>query len=116
VYNTAVVSFSERRRELASLRVVGFTSGEVSGLLLKETVLQSAVGVVLGLPFGYLLARGIIAAQAQSTDLYTLPVVISLQTYLFAALGGILFILVAHRFAARGVARLDLVEVLKNRD
>ncbi|MBE0466629.1 MAG: ABC transporter permease [Candidatus Desulforudis sp.] len=114
VYNTAMVNFTERRRELATLRVVGFSFRGVSGLLLKETFLQSVLGVALGLPFGLLLARGMI--EAQSTDLYSLPVIISAQSYVLAALGGILFILVAQRFIARGVRRLDLVDVLKNKD
>ncbi|RYD03532.1 hypothetical protein N752_19180 [Desulforamulus aquiferis] len=114
VYNSSIISFSERKRELASLRVLGFTNREVSGLLFKENLLQSLLGVILGLPFGLLLAKGYI--QAVSTDLFTFPVVIYPSTYLLSALGGLFFILVAHRMASRGVSKLDLVEVLKNRD
>lgn len=114
VYNSSVISFAERKRELASLRVLGFTSGEVSDLLLKENLLQSTLGVILGLPFGLLMAHGYI--QAVSTDLFTFPVVVYPSTYLLSALGGVLFILIGHRMASKGVAKLDLVEVLKNRD
>lgn len=114
VYNASVMSFTERKRELASLRVVGFTSREVSGLLLKETLLQSLLGVALGLPLGLFMARGYI--QAVSTDLFSMPVVVYPLTYFFSALGGIVFIMLAHLLAARGVGKLDLVDVLKNRD
>jgi putative ABC transport system permease protein len=114
VYNASVMSFTERKRELASLRVVGFTSQEVSGLLLKETLLQSLLGVALGLPLGLFMAQGYI--QAVSTDLFTMQVVIYPLTYFFSALGGVFFIMMAHLLAARGVGRLDLVDVLKNRD
>lgn len=114
VYNSSVISFAERRRELATLRVLGFTTREISGLLLKENLLQSLLGVALGLPFGLYLSNGYI--KAASTDLYTIPVIIYPQTYLFSAMGGFCFIMVAHFLAVRGVKQIDLVEVLKNTD
>lgn len=114
VYNSSVISFSERQRELASLRVLGFSVKEVSGILLKENLLQSLLGVALGLPFGYLMVKGYI--NATSTDMFTMPVIIYPTTYIFSALGGFFFIIVAHLLAVRGVKQLQLVEVLKNKD
>lgn len=114
VYNSSVISFSERQRELASLRVLGFTIKEVSGILLKENLLQSLLGVALGMPFGYLMVKGYISAV--STDLFTMPVIIYPTTYIYSALGGFFFIIVAHLLAVRGVRQLQLVEVLKNKD
>ena len=114
VYNSSVISFSERKRELASLRVLGFTNREVSGLLMKENMLQSLLGVALGLPLGRLMTQGYISAV--STDLFTMPLVIYPQTYFLSTAGGLLFIWVAHLVAVRGVKKLDLVDVLKNRD
>jgi putative ABC transport system permease protein len=119
VYNASVISFAERKRELASLRVMGFTVQEVSGLLLKENLLQTLLGVTLGLPFGRLLADYYIQAMMTSSDLYstyTFKVVIYPLTYVLSALGGIFFIMAAYRLAVRGVKTLDLVEVLKTRD
>ncbi|MFZ5644723.1 MAG: ABC transporter permease [Bacillota bacterium] len=114
VYNSSVISFAERKRELASLRVLGFTSREVSGLMLKENLLQSLLGVAIGLPFGRVISQAYI--NAVSTDLFTMPVVIYPMTYFWSALGGVFFIMVAHLLAVRGVKKLDLVDVLKNRD
>ncbi|GBF35062.1 ABC-type antimicrobial peptide transport system [Desulfocucumis palustris] len=114
VYNSSIISFAERKRELASLRVVGFSSAEVSGLLLEETLLQTVAGVALGLPFGLFMAKSYV--QAISTDLFTMPVVVYPLTYFLSALGGTLFIITAHLLASRGVKKLDLVDVLKNRD
>lgn len=114
VYNASVISFGERRREFASLRVLGFTRNEVSSLIWKEYLVQAFVGTILGLPFGYLLARSLI--KAVSTDIYTMPVVIYPMTYFLSALGGILFVSAALCFVIKGVKNLDLVEVLKNRD
>lgn len=114
VYNSAVISFGERKRELASLRVVGFSLKEVSALLWKEYFLQGVLGILFGLPFGYLMALSLI--KALSTDLYTLPLVIYPATYAFSALGGAIFIAGALIFTVRGVRDLDLVDVLKDRD
>lgn len=114
IFNSSAISFAERKRELASLRVMGFTASEVSGLLLKENLLQSLLGIALGLPFGRFIADQYI--KAVSTDLFTLPVVVYPVTYALSALGGVFFIVVAQRFAAIWVRRLDLVDVLKNRD
>lgn len=114
VYNSSVISFAERRRELATLRVLGFTTREISGMLLKENLLQSFLGVALGLPFGLYLSRWFV--KAASTDLYTIPVIIYPKTYLLSALGGICFIMIAHFLVMRGVKQINLVEVLKNTD
>ncbi|MHB8917917.1 MAG: FtsX-like permease family protein [Desulfocucumaceae bacterium] len=114
VYNSSVISFAERKRELASLRVLGFSTREVSGLLLKENLLQSLLGVAAGLPFGRLMGQGYV--NAVSTDLFTMSVVVYPMTYFWSALGGVFFIAVAHLMAVRGVKKLDLVDVLKNRD
>lgn len=119
VYNASVISFAERKRELASLRVIGFTFQEVSGLLLKENLLQTLLGVALGLPFGRYLAGAYINAMMTSSDVYStysFKIVIYPLTYALSALGGILFIMAAYRLAVRGVKTLDLVEVLKTRD
>ncbi len=114
VYNSSVMNFAERQREIASLRVIGYSIQEVSSLLLKENLLQSLLGVLLGLPFGRFVAGAYV--ESVSTDLYTLPVIIYPLTYLFSALGGIIFIILAHRFAIKGIKDLDLVATLKNSD
>jgi putative ABC transport system permease protein len=114
VFNSSVISFAERQREIATLRVLGFTNGEVSGLLLKEIILQCLVGILLGLPFGRLMAAAYV--QSVNTDLYTLPVVIYPLTYVLAAVGGIVFTMLAHRLALKGLKKIDLVESLKNTD
>ncbi|MEN6460441.1 MAG: FtsX-like permease family protein [Syntrophomonas sp.] len=114
VFNSSVISFAERQREIATLRVIGFTGREVSGLLLKEILLQCLVGILLGLPFGRLMAAAYV--KSVNTDLYTLPVIIYPLTYVFAAVGGIVFTMLAHQLALKGLKKLNLVEILKNTD
>jgi putative ABC transport system permease protein len=114
VYNASVITFAERRREFASLRVLGFTMREISGLLLQENIILLIGGIIMGLPFGRWMVQSYV--QSASTDQFTLPVVIYPTTYLYAAIGGIIFVGVAHLFAVRGVKDLDMVSTLKNTD
>lgn len=114
IYNASVINFAERRRELASLRVIGFSIQEISSLLFKENMILLGAGILLGLPFGRFMVQSYV--QSASTDQFTLPVVIYPATYLYAAIGGILFVLAAHYLAVRGIKRLDMVATLKNTD
>ncbi|HZJ85097.1 MAG TPA: FtsX-like permease family protein, partial [Syntrophomonadaceae bacterium] len=114
VYNASLIAFIERERELASLRVIGFSNRELAGLLGKENLLQAIIGIVLGLPLGKLLAKSFIASV--ETDLYSFPVIIYPLTYIIASLTAIVFIVLAHRLAIRGVKKIVLVEALKNQD
>lgn len=114
VYSSSIISLVERRRELASLQVIGFSLKEVSGLLLNESILQTLPGIILGLPFGRLLAEAYV--QSVNTDLYTLPVIIYPRTYFYAALLGLVFVYLAFKLTTRGLNRVDMVEVLKQGD
>lgn len=114
VYNSARIQLSERARELASLRVLGFTKGEVSAVLLTElaAIVAAAqpLGWVLGIGFSWLVVQGF------SSDLFRIPFVIDRSTF---ALGSLLVTAIAVLSAllvVRRISRLDLVRVLKTRD
>ncbi len=114
VYNSSMMAFNERKRELTSLRVIGFTHSDISGLLFKETLIQSLVGIAIGLPAGRILGESYV--KTVSTDLYTMPVVVYPDSYIQSAVVAIIFIIIGHLLAVRRVKHLDLVEILKNRD
>jgi putative ABC transport system permease protein len=82
--------------------------------LLQENIILLIGGIIMGLPFGRWMVQSYV--QSASTDQFTLPVVIYPATYLYAAIGGIIFVIVAHLFAVRGVKDLDMVATLKNTD
>lgn len=114
VYNSARIALSERQRDLATLRVVGFSQREVAGVLLGELTL-----LVLGaIPFGLLFGRGLTTfiINSFSTETVRMPLVVSWFSYTTAILvvlgaAGASFIVVA-----RMLRKLDLVGVLKARD
>jgi putative ABC transport system permease protein len=114
VYNGARVVLAERSRELASLRVIGFTRVEVSTILLGELGVQLVAAVPLGCLMGYGLARSLIAGI--DTELYRFPLIISAKTYVVASLVALVAGTAAALLVRRRVDRLDLVEVLKTRE
>ncbi len=114
IYNTSVMTFNERERELASLRVLGYSQGEVAGLLRQETWIQAVLGIGLGLPTGK--AAGAAYMASASTDLYSFPVIIYPRTYFIVAGVALIFVWIGLQLANRKVRQLDMVEALKNQD
>ncbi|MEM9554190.1 MAG: FtsX-like permease family protein [Acidobacteriota bacterium] len=114
VYNAARIALSERSRELASLRVIGFTRGEISYILLGELAVIIACAIPLGLLLGYGFAGFIV--NAFETELYRFPLVVSRRTYAVSALVVTGAAIVSGLLVRRRLDHLDLVEVLKTRE
>jgi len=114
VYNAARILLSERNRELATLRVMGFERGEVSFILLGELAMLVLIGIPLGLLLGYELAALIV--RIYDTELYRFPLVISVRTYLFASTTVLVAAVISGLITRRKLDRLDLVAVLKARE
>ena len=114
VYNSARISLQERAWELASLRVLGFTRGEVASILFGEF----ATAIALGIPIGLSLSHGAIGliARFHSNESFQIPAVIGPRTYLIAA-GVVLVAAAASALIVRGrVNQLDMVAALKTRE
>ena len=114
VYNAARVSLSERSRELASLRVLGFTRGEISFILLGELAVVILLAIPLGLLLGYAFAGALVAAF--NTELYRFPLVITPRTYAYAATAVLVAATVSGLAVRSRLDHLDLVAVLKIRE
>ncbi|MGE5417517.1 MAG: ABC transporter permease [Acidobacteriota bacterium] len=114
VYNSSTINMSERLRELAMLRAIGMTVAEIKGILLNENLLQMVLAMIIGLPLGRYMAEGI--AKTVSTDIYSITAVVYPKTYVYAAIAGCLFVVLAHNWAVKSLDQLDIVEILKNRD
>jgi len=114
VYNNARIALAERAWELASLRVLGFTRGEVSAFLLGELAIEIALATPLGMVLGYLLASAIVSMI--KTDEFYFPFVIRSATYAYAALCVFAAGIVSALIVRRRVDTLDLVGVLKTRE
>jgi putative ABC transport system permease protein len=114
VYNTARISLTERSRELATLRVIGFTRMEISAILLGELAVLTLAAIPLGLVMGYGFAAFV--ALGLDTEMYRIPLVIERSTYAFAALVIVLASAFSGLIVRRRLDHLDLVAVLKSRE
>ncbi len=114
IYNNARINLSERSRELASLRVLGFSRGEVGYILLGELTVLT----VLAIPPGFVLGRALCAYLAHSMefDLYRVPVITEPSTFAFAASVVLAATLLSGLVVWWRLGRLDLVAVLKTRE
>lgn len=114
VYNSMRISFSERSRELATLRVIGFTRTEASLILLGEMAILTLIAIPLGLLLGYSFAA--LTTLAYNTELFRIPLVVERSTYGFATVVVAIAALVSGLIVRHRVDRLDLVSVLKTRE
>lgn len=113
-YNSTRIALSERGRELATLRVLGFTRHEISYILLGEVGLL----IVAGLPLGCVLGRVLSEVMAASfdTELFRIPLNIKPSTYGGAVLIALAATMASAAIVRRRLDRLNLVDVLKTRD
>lgn len=114
IYNSTLMNFNERQREMASMRVLGYKLGEIRGLLARETLVQSVIGIAVGLPLGRWL--GELYLKSVSYDLYSMKFVIYPRTYFLAAIAAVVFVAAGFGMVMPRLKQLDLVGVLKSTD
>ena len=111
VYNNARISLAERARELATLRVIGFSRREVGGVLVTELVILALIAV----PFGLLLGTGFAKAilSAINTETVRLPLILTANNYSFAVLVVAIASTLSALVVLRKLNQLNLVGALK---
>jgi putative ABC transport system permease protein len=113
-YNASRIALSERGRELATLRVLGFTRAEISYILLGEIGLLTIIALPLGCLSGFMLTSVMLAGF--KTELYRVPMAIQLETYGTAVLIALAATAVSAFIVRRRLDTLDLIGVLKTRE
>lgn len=114
VYNFSRIALSEQGRELASLRVLGFTRGEVAAVIFLELGIVALLAQPFGWVFGHLMGKAMVAAF--SSDLYRVPFVMGREVYATASLIVIAATLLSALAVKGRIDRLDLIAVLKTRE
>ena len=114
IYNTVRISLAERGRDLASLRVLGYSHNEVAHILLGEL----AILLILGIPLGWAIGHGLasLVVTMMQTELYRVPLIITGRTLALAANVVIVSALVSGFITWWRLRKLDLVAVLKTRE
>ncbi|MCB1496273.1 MAG: FtsX-like permease family protein [Bauldia sp.] len=114
VYNSARIQLSERGRELATLRVLGFHRAEVSNVLFIE------IGAIVAIaqPIGWLIATGLglVITESLATDMFRVPFVIEPGTFAISSIVVVIAALISALIVRRRIDALDLVRVLKTRE
>ena len=114
VYNSARIALSEGGRELASLRVLGFTQGEIAYILLGELAVLALAAIPVGMAVGVGLVA--ILVQAFESELYRLPLLLAAENYAQGATVIVVASLATGALMWRQLGRLDLIGVLKTRE
>ena len=112
VFTLSNTNISERERELATLKVLGFKRPEVHSYINKETLILTGIGVVMGMPLGYALARSL-TWILRMPSLY-FDVVVDPLTYVISAVLAFVFTLLVNLITNRSLDRIDMVGALKS--
>lgn len=113
-YNAARIQLSERARELASLRILGFRRGEISYILVGELMLITLMAQPVGWLFGAWIAQAMVGAF--TSDLYAMPLVLKPATFALASLIVLSTAFVSVMIVRRRLDQMDLVSVMKTRE
>ena len=113
IYSMTVLSINERRLEFSSLRVLGFTKGEIFGIILKENAVMSVVGVIYGIPLGKVLIDAMRTIYV--TDLYVFNAPITIKNVIYAIVFTTICLTLAQLITYRKITNLDFIEALKSR-
>lgn len=111
ILNSSLVSLAERRREVATLRTLGYGPWQIGSLLLRESLVLSFFGTLLGLPLGYYLT--VAMAASYESELMRFPVLLSAATPATTALMALVFTVTAYLFVQRSIHRMDWLAALQ---
>ena len=114
VYNSTIVSLSEREVELSSYRVLGFSKWQIFLMILKENNMIMVAGILLGIPVGKAFAD--YSAMAFQTDMYTIDMNPTFSAGVMAAVATVIFIFFAQLATYQKIKGLDFLQALKNRE
>ncbi|MGE5607502.1 MAG: ABC transporter permease, partial [Bacteroidota bacterium] len=114
IYNITNINIYERRRELATLKVLGFTDGEMKQLVFNENFVVTFMGVLAGLPVGRIFLN--LLMESATTDNMTLPVALFNSSYLWAFCLMFGFTILANLVLTRKIRVINMVEALKSNE
>ena len=110
LYNSGNLSFNEREKEFATLKVLGFKSGAIRRLLSTQNLWLSVIGVICGLPLGRVPLQAMMDSNGDAIDW---PCYISPITYIISAVFVMTVSILVSFLFSRRIKRIDMVEVLK---
>ena len=113
LYNLGVLSLVEKNREMATLKVLGFTTADIRGILQKQNIWLTAAGIALGIPSGMFLVEALFGTMPESMDYVASYEFLS---YVYATAGTFLLSLAVNRMISKKVKTVDMVDALKGQE
>ncbi len=113
LYNLGVLSLVEKNREMATLKVLGFTTGKIRQILQMQNIWITGAGIVLGIPAGMFLVTALFATMPESMDYIA---TYSPQSFLYTIAGTYALSMTVNRLLSRKVKTVDMVDALKGQE
>ena len=110
LYNLGVLSFVEKTREVATLKVLGFRSSKIRNILQKQNIWLTVIGIVAGLYAGWYMLYVICTTVSDTLDMF--PIIYPL-TYLYSVGGTFLVSVTVNFMFSKKVRTIDMVDALK---
>jgi putative ABC transport system permease protein len=110
IYNLGVLSFTERQRELSTLKVMGFKTRKLRRLLLTQNIWLTLIGIIPGIPIGIMILRYIFQFLG---DVFDFIIVVEFSSYLYTVFGTILLSAAVNRMFSKRLESIDMVSSLK---
>ena len=114
ILNASLISIIERRREIATYRVLGYQPGEIGRMFLRENMFLNLAGTLIGLPLGYWFLAAM--AKEYTNDMYAMPVVVAGSSWFWSAALAVLFVLGSQVVVQRAVNKLDWRDALNMKE
>lgn len=114
IYNLGILSFTEKQYQFATLKVLGFKDKQIKKIFVKQNLWLTLVGIVLGLPLGFLMLDYIF--KSALGDNYDFNAYINLISYLYATVGSFVVSVVVNKVLSRKVKKIDMVSSLKGNE
>ena len=112
LFNLGNINISERVREIATIKVLGFHRNETGGYVLRENFLLTLMGIVVGLPLGIIFHRFVISQI--NVEVLSFKVIIAPLSFLYSAVIVVLFFFITNLILGRKLSAIDMAESLKS--
>ncbi len=113
VYNSGIMTISERQLEFSSMRVMGFSKYEIFKMITRETLVLAILGILVGMPMGQIMMGSLYSSF--NNDLYTFKFIVTPQSHLKTALLTAVFVSISVVATYEKIHRLNFIDALKNR-
>ena len=110
LYNLGILSFTEKTREVATLKVLGFKSSKIRNILQEQNIWITAMGIVFGIPLGKLMMSALCQTLGEQLDMLPLY---SVKTYIYSVGGTFLVSILVNFMFSGKVKTINMVDALK---